>query len=107
VKGYIPTEAYPGGVVVLNNVLYVANIEAKGARVLSPAEGHRQTPVSAYTIHKELASLSIIPLPKKKQRKAYTKRVREQSLFFRLALTNELPREHMAPRPVPERIGEP
>jgi hypothetical protein len=33
--------------------------------------------------------------------------VRQQSLFFRLALTNRGPRRHLAARPVPERIGEP
>ena len=36
VQGFIPTEAYPGGVALLNNVLYIANIEAKGSRVLAP-----------------------------------------------------------------------
>jgi hypothetical protein len=98
IKGYIPTEAYPGGIVVLGNELYVANIEAKGSRVLTP---------NGYTIHQEMASLSIIPVPGDKELKAYTKQVREQSLFFRLALTNRGPRRHVAAKPVPERIGEP
>lgn len=100
VKGYIPTEAYPGGLALLDDQLYVANIEAKGSRVLSPAN-------NAYSIHQELASLSIIPLPTGRELKTYTKKVREQSLFFRIALTNRPARRHMAPRPVPERIGEP
>ena len=33
--------------------------------------------------------------------------MRQQSLFFRLALTNRGPRRRVAARPVPERIGEP
>jgi hypothetical protein len=102
VQGYIPTEAYPGGLSLLGNRLYVANIEAKGSRVLAADQG-----VDAYTIHQELASLSIIPEPTRKELKAYTKKVREQSLLFRLALTNRPARRHIAPRPVPERIGEP
>ena len=114
VKGYIPTEAYPGGVVLLGDTLYVANLEAKGSRVLSEVKGLTEDGrdaggerLKAYSIHQELASLSIIPLPGRKQLKAYTKKVKEQSLFFRIALTNRAPRKNQAPRPVPERIGEP
>jgi DNA-binding beta-propeller fold protein YncE len=112
IKGYIPTEAYPGGIVMSGNELYVANIEAKGSRVLTPVHEMKAytasgEPVSGYTIHQEMASLSIIPVPGDKELKAYTKQVREQSLFFRLALTNRGPRRHVAPKPVPERIGEP
>jgi YVTN family beta-propeller protein len=98
-KGYIPTEAYPGGIALLDHHLYVANIEAKGSRVLSPER--------TYTIHQELASLSIIPLPSPRELKEYTKEVKEHSLFFRIALTNQAPRKNAAPRPLPERIGEP
>jgi YVTN family beta-propeller protein len=100
VKGYIPTEAYPAGLALLGNELFVANLEAKGSRVLSPAN-------NAYSIHQELASLSIIPLPKDKKLKALTKEVQRQSLSFRIALTNRPARPQIAPRPVPERIGEP
>lgn len=102
VEGYIPTEAYPAGIALLGNTLYVANLEAKGSRVLSKEHG-----VDAYTIHQDLASLSIIPVPGKKELKRYTRAVREQSLFFRLALTNQPARPKVAARPVPERIGEP
>jgi DNA-binding beta-propeller fold protein YncE len=104
VLGYIPTEAYPGGIALLNGILYVANIEAEGSRVFSPAAGLKG---SGYSIHQEMGSMSIIPVPSVKELKGYTKRVREQSLLFRLAITNRAPRRHVAPRPVPERIGEP
>jgi len=100
VKGYIPTEAYPGGLALLGAQLYVANLEAKGSRVLSPTN-------NAYSIHQELASLSIIPIPRDRELKAYTKKVQELSLSFRIALTNRPARRQIAPRPVPERIGEP
>ena len=35
VKGYIPTEAYPSGIAMVNQHLYISNLEAKGSRVLS------------------------------------------------------------------------
>jgi DNA-binding beta-propeller fold protein YncE len=113
VKGYIPTEAHPGGLALLGNELYVANIEAKGSRVLSAVRGLGDSRsaadpgLNAYSIHQELASLSIVPVPTDRQLKAYTEKVREQSLFFRIALTNLTPRANSAPRPLPERIGEP
>jgi hypothetical protein len=99
ILGYIPTEAYPGGIALLKDVLYVANIEAQGSRVLSAD--------SAYTIHQEIGSVSIIAVPHGRQLKSYTKKVREQSLLFRLAMTNRAPRRGVSPKPVPERIGEP
>ena len=109
VKGYIPTEAYPGGIVVVGGELYVANIEARGSRVLGSVKDGAggAGSIGAYQIHQEMASLSIIPVPGNKELKAYTKQVRQQSLFFRLALTNRGPRRRVAARPVPERIGEP
>jgi YVTN family beta-propeller protein len=115
ILGYIPTEAYPGGVALVGNTLYVANIEARGPRVLSTATGLKEgrsavaggAKVSAYTIHQALASVSIIPVPSKKQLKNFSRAVRKQNLIFRLDLTNRTPRRNVAPRPVPERIGEP
>jgi YVTN family beta-propeller protein len=115
VLGYIPTEAYPGGITLVGNTLYVANLEARGSRVLATASGLKEgrpavageSKISAYTIHQDLASLSIIPVPSKKGLKKYSKAVREQSLMFRLDLTNRSPRKDVAPRPLPQRIGEP
>ena len=116
VRGYIPTEAYPGGLALLGHTLYVANIEAKGSRVLTEIKdlqkvaqnsGPDHDSVSAYTVHQELASISIIPLPTESLLKIYTQKVKQQSLFFRIALTNRAPRLTALPRPVPERIGEP
>lgn len=108
VKGYIPTEAYPGGITLHNNTLYVANIESRGPRVFAPIKlpGKNNT-VDAYTIHQQIASLSIIPEPSNNKLKEYTEKVKEQSLSFRLALTGLAPRNNITPKPVPERIGEP
>ncbi len=110
VQGYIPTEAYPSGIALINRKLYVTNLEAKGARVLSEAKELKQPEssfINAYTIHKELASLSIISLPGQKELKSYTEKVRKLNMFYRIALTNQPARKNIPPRPLPERIGEP
>jgi hypothetical protein len=109
VRGFIPTEAYPGGVLIWHDTLYVANIEAKGSRVLSPVTGYSPDAagISAYEIHQEMASVSIIPVPNEHALKDYTKEVEQQSIWFRLVITNRPARPHVAPKPVPLRIGEP
>ncbi len=108
IKGYIPTQAYPSGLVLHNNELYVTNLEAVGARVANPVDqGRKPGILKAFNSHKQLASISFIPLPNDAQLQAYTEQVKRQSLQFRLALTEQTPRPNRAPRPVPERIGEP
>ena len=110
VIGFIPTEAYPSGIALINGSLFVTNLEAKGARVLSEAKELKQPngkPNVAYNIHKQLASLSIIRVPSKSELKSYTEQVKNLNLFYRIALTNQPPRKNVPSRPVPERIGEP
>ncbi len=98
--GFIPTEAYPSGLALENDqVLCVANLEGEGARI--PAKN------GAYNSHRAAATVSVIPLPDRKQLKAYTQRVENANLLFRGKLAQQLPRLGVIPRPVPERIGEP
>jgi len=104
VTGFIPTGAYPGGVCVLNDSkLYVPNIEAEGARIPTVAENG----TTSYNSHRMMASVSIVPVPDKTQLKQYTKQVQETNQFFRVALSQKMPRKNVAPVPVPARIGEP
>ncbi|MCX6237993.1 MAG: beta-propeller fold lactonase family protein [Bacteroidia bacterium] len=98
VNGFIPTEAYPAGLVLTENTLYVANLEGEGARV----ENNKR-----FTVHEQEATVSIIPLPDKNTLKSYTSRVEASNMVFRTKLTQRLPRKGIAPKPVPERIGEP
>ncbi len=114
VRGYIPTQAYPGGILCLGNDLYVANLEGTGARIATTVEmGRTRTarPLNpdqkAFTAHRQLATVSIIPVPTDAVLAGYTERVRKASLQFRTALADRLPRPNRKPRPVPERIGEP
>jgi len=106
VKGFIPTGAYPGAVCLVNEQdLFVANIEAEGARVADTTI--IPTGEAAYNSHRMLASVSRIPVPGKKKLEAYSERVLRSSLLFRMSLSLEPPREDRVPVPVPARIGEP
>ncbi len=105
IGGFIPTGAYPGAVCVYNDeLLYVPNIEAEGARIPFTSE---ETGKISYNSHHQMASVSIIPVPDKNQLLQYTRKVQQTNQFFRIALAKKVPRENVAPVPVPERIGEP
>ncbi len=114
VLGYIPTEAYPAGMLWHDNTLYVANLEARGARVANqtPELKKRFPKLSAdtkgaFNAHEQLASLSIIPIPNPAQLATYTKQVQTMNLSFRRELSRLLPRPGIRPVPVPVRTGEP
>jgi YVTN family beta-propeller protein len=106
IKGYIPTQAYPSGIVVNENELYITNLEAIGARAASKVNELAKAE-KAYNSHKQMASISFISLPDENQLKDFTQKVRNQSLYKRVKLAELLPRKNIAPKPVPERIGEP
>ncbi len=105
-KGYIPTEAYPAGIAILNKSLYVANLEAKGSRILMPEDQQKQ-PEEAYTIHDERASLSVIAIPTQKKLDEYSNEVKKMNLVNRTVLSFGTPDKNAMPKPVPERLGEP
>ncbi|MDQ6764199.1 MAG: phosphoesterase, partial [Bacteroidota bacterium] len=98
IGGFIPTEAYPAGLALSKQTLYVANLEGEGARASSN---------KTYQAHQQEATISIIPLPGKSKLDSYTERVKNANLLFRTRLSQLLPRSNILPKPVPERIGEP
>ena len=105
VMGFIPTGAYPGAISVSGNgMLYIANIEAEGAHIPSYSADSTK-PV--YNSHRMMASVSVIPMPRKNQLKEYTTKVESLNRLFRIATAAEMPRKDMFPVPVPARIGEP
>lgn len=105
VKGFIPTGAYPGAVAVDHDKqLFVANIESEGARMATVSA---ETGKKSYNSHRQMASVSVIPVPDTRQLKDFTQKVIKISQHFRLDLTAKLPRKSVAPVPVPARIGEP
>lgn len=111
VKGFIPTEAYPGGLALNGNTLYVTNLEGEGAHVnstsITAGPGVPKVAGGAYNSHHQLATLSIIPLPGASKLPGYTEQVKNLNLSFRAEIAGLMPRKGVAPQPVPERIGEP
>ena len=104
-EGFIPTGAYPGAVALSkDNRLFVANIEAEGAKISTP---NKVSGKPTYNSHRMMASVSVIQLPTENQLKKYTQKVEADNTLFRLALLKRLPRKQAIPVPVPERIGEP
>ncbi|EHQ30535.1 bifunctional YncE family protein/alkaline phosphatase family protein [Mucilaginibacter paludis] len=114
VEGFIPTEAYPGGLAVDGNILFVTNLEGEGSRINSkeidtpdPVTNLANQGPGAYNSHHQKATVSIIPLPDAALLQQYTNRVKNLNLSFRQQIAQLLPRKNIAPRPIPERIGEP
>jgi len=115
VRGFIPTEAYPGGLALTGNILCVANLEGEGARASSAAiRAAGGTPdalvrqgAPAYNAHHQLATVSLIALPSAARLAAYSEQVQQLALSFRQALARARPRPGVAPQPMPARIGEP
>ncbi|MBI2272610.1 MAG: bifunctional YncE family protein/alkaline phosphatase family protein [Bacteroidetes bacterium] len=96
--GLIPTEAYPGGLKLINNTLVVTNLESDGANVIDEKR-------KARSIHNQLASVSIIPVPGAARLAQYTEEVTTLNLVNR---TEQFaPRKNITPVPVPARLGEP
>jgi len=109
VKGFIPTEAYPGGLLLNGDNLFVTNLEGEGASVSSKEFKNPEVPadVTAYNSHHEKATISVIPVPDKGLLKQYTERVKKLNLTFREEIAQLVPRKNIAPKPIPDRIGEP
>ncbi len=99
IQGFIPTEAYPSGIVIFHDsLLFVANLEGEGSSVAQD---------NAYNVHHQLATVSIIPIPDRTLLDSYTKDVQQSNLLFRTKIAELLPRPNTQPVPVPQRIGEP
>jgi YVTN family beta-propeller protein len=114
VQGFIPTEPYPGGLAVDGNTLFVTNLEGEGSRVSSKEMSAKnlkgdlpETDAATYNSHHQKATVSIIQIPDSKGLQEYTDRVKKLNLTFREEIARLLPRKNMAPKPMPERIGEP
>jgi YVTN family beta-propeller protein len=105
VTGFIPTGAYPAAVCITKSgSIYVSNLEANGVNL---GFENSQTPNLIYNSHRMLASVSVIRNPDAGQLKAYTDTVIAVNDLSRATLAREKPRDGIAPKPVPDRIGEP
>jgi hypothetical protein len=79
--------------------IFVANIEAEGARIAHNTLIPSGNP--AFNAHKQMASVSRISVPKKKKLSAFSERVVRANQLFRISLTMEEPRQGIPPVPVP------
>ncbi len=114
IKGFIPTGAYPGGLSLNDDKLFVTNLEGEGSWVNSldiPDKGNNRSDVTgdikAYNAHHQQATVSIIAIPDDVKLASYTAKVKALNLTFREELAHLSPRKNMLPKPMPERIGEP
>ncbi|NPA35766.1 MAG: bifunctional YncE family protein/alkaline phosphatase family protein [Chlorobi bacterium] len=118
VSGYIPTAAYPAGIILSDkkNRLYVANLEGTGARLTvnneqkgysTSVNGKDVSTAGYYNSHRMLGVVSSIPVPDSTLLKKYTATVNETNRMNMLQLKDLLPRKDIEPVPVPERTGEP
>jgi len=105
ITGFIPTGAYPSGITLSpSGLLYIANLEANGVRLgLQNPNGLNLI----YNSHHMLASVSVVPVPGRRDLRAYTDTVIAVNDLSRATLAREIPRKNAKPLPVPERIGEP
>jgi len=105
VLGFIPTGAYPSSVSVsMDGRLFVTNLEAEGANLAMMIE---DVSVPTYNAHHMYASISIINVPGSKELQKHTATVITANALSRSESAKLEPRENIAPKPIPERIGEP
>ncbi len=106
IQGFIPTAAFPSSICLSSktNILYVTNLESFGA---NRPFGYSSNHEPVFNSHHMLASVSVIPVPGKKQLSGYTKTVIAGNQIERLKSTRLPARKGVMPKPVPDRIGEP
>jgi DNA-binding beta-propeller fold protein YncE len=90
ISGFIPTETYPGGLKFFKNLLIVTNLESNGSNVIDKTK-------KARTIHQQIASVSIIPLPNSKELATFTQEVVQMNLANRTEQLQLAPRENLTP----------
>jgi YVTN family beta-propeller protein len=109
--GCVPTGWYPAGIALdaARSKLYVANVKGNGSRNRS-WEGERKIggkPVFGYNSHDHQGTLSFIGIPTDDALAAYTQSVLDNNRLTESISALAPPRPNVAPRPVPERHGEP
>ncbi|HWI58534.1 MAG TPA: beta-propeller fold lactonase family protein, partial [Bacillota bacterium] len=101
--GLIPVGWYPGAIVHDRRAkaLYVANIKG-----LSPGRT-RKSGGPEFNTHQYHGSISLVQVPARRELAAYTRAALANMRYPLLQQAALPPRPDQAPRPVPERVGEP
>jgi YVTN family beta-propeller protein len=105
VTGFIPVGAYPSAISLsASGKLYVCNLE--GEVIMYGVKDKTSTNLM-YNSHRMKATISVINVPGVNDLKAYTDTVIALNDLSRALSAREEPRKNIAPKPVPDRIGEP
>ncbi len=109
--GCFPTGWYPSGLVLdsARGSLYVANVKGVGSRN-SEWKGQRKVKdhlVFGYNSHDQLGTVSLVSLPGPGELAALTQKVLANNRLTEQISAAAPPRKDAAPRPLPERHGEP
>ncbi len=99
-RGFLPTDWYPGSVVADSNSVYVANVKGLGTRQGQPA-------TTSWQIGAHLGSANKIPIPDAEALSKYTAQVFEDGRVPQIRQTQLVKRAGQPPVPVPARVGEP
>ncbi len=99
-RGFLPTDWYPGAVVADSNFVYVVNVKGLGSRLGQPA-------TSSWQIGAFLGTANKIPVPDSEALAKYTAQVFEDGRIPQIKATQMLMRANQPPVPVPARVGEP
>jgi autotransporter-associated beta strand protein/YVTN family beta-propeller protein len=100
VQGFVPTDWYPGAVVVDSNYVYVANVKGLGSRAGQPA-------TTSWQIYAFLGTANRIPIPDSDSLSKLTAQAYEDGRVPQIKQTQQPPLAGQAPVPVPLRVGEP
>lgn len=99
-RGFLPTDWYPGAVVADSNHLYVVNVKGLGTRLGQPV-------TKSWQIGAHLGTANKIPIPELEPLNKYTARVFEDGRIPHIKETQKLAQPGAPPVPVPHRVGEP
>jgi len=100
VKGFFPTDWYPGAILVHESFAYVANVKGLGSREGQPA-------VSSYKSSDFLGTIDCIPIPSGDALNKSTALVMENARIGQIKQAFHPSIGQAAPVPVPARFGEP
>lgn len=99
VTGFIPTGWFPGALALRDGHIFIANIRGMGSR-LARGDG-------AFNTHRHMGTVQVAPLPTEEQLAELTSQCLADARVPQVLRALERERAGVAPRPVPERAGEP
>ncbi len=100
VRGFLPTDWYPGAIVADSNYVYSANVKGLGSRYGQPA-------ATSYAGSSFLGTANRIPMASAEALSKYTSQVNEYGRLSHIQQAQQAPLAGQPPVPVPARAGEP